>query len=147
MSTRKSTASTETRAAKGRFAPGNPGRRKGSRNRATIVAQSLLDKDVRAITGKAIDMAKAGDVQALRLCLERLIAPTREAPLRIDLPVPASASEVPATLTAILHAAALGNITSGEAERIGRVVETLARTYELATFDERLKALEQAHAK
>ena len=109
--------------------------------------ERLLHKDIKAITLKAIEVAKAGDVQALRLIFERVLPPTRETPLQINLPIPRDVSDVPATLSAILEAAALGEITSSEAERLSRVVETFSRAHELATFDARLKALEGRDAK
>ena len=109
--------------------------------------ERLLHKDIKAITLKAIEVAKAGDVQALRLIFERVLPPTRETPLQITLPIPRDVSDVPATLSAILEAAALGEITASEAERLSRVVETFSRAHELATFDARLKALEGRDAK
>jgi hypothetical protein len=66
-----------------RFGKGRP---IDSRNRATL-AKSLLDGDGEAITHKAIDLAKAGNEAALRLCLERLIAPRKERPVRLKLRV------------------------------------------------------------
>ena len=47
-----------------RFARGNTygkGRPSGSRNKATIALQSLLEAEGKAITRKAVEMAKAGD--------------------------------------------------------------------------------------
>jgi hypothetical protein len=52
------------------FQPGNPGRPRGSRGKATVAAQILLDGEAKALTRKAIDLAKEGDTTALRLCLE-----------------------------------------------------------------------------
>ena len=51
---------------------GNPkGRPKGARNKATLAAEALLDGDAETITKKAIELAKAGDLTAIRLCLRR----------------------------------------------------------------------------
>ena len=59
----------------GRFAPGqsgNPaGRPRGARNRATQAAEAILSGEAEALTRKAVELALAGDVTALRLCLER----------------------------------------------------------------------------
>src|SRR4051812_10571270 len=55
------------------FLPGNKhgkGRPAGSRNKATIALQELLDGEGASITRKAIALAKAGNEMALRLCLE-----------------------------------------------------------------------------
>ncbi len=62
---------------------GNPhGRPKGARNRATVVAEQLLDGEADTLTRKAIDLAKQGDTTALRLCIERILPP-RERPASV----------------------------------------------------------------
>ena len=43
-----------------------------------MVAEALLDGEAEALTRKAIEMAKQGDITAMRLCLDRLVAPRRE---------------------------------------------------------------------
>jgi hypothetical protein len=55
------------------FQPGNAGRPRGSRGKATVAAEKLLDGEAKALTRKAIDLAKEGDTTALRLCLERIV--------------------------------------------------------------------------
>jgi hypothetical protein len=51
---------------------GNPnGRAAGSRNRATLAIEALLEGEGEALTRKALELAKAGDMAALRLCLDR----------------------------------------------------------------------------
>ena len=62
------------RFAKGRS--GNPGGRpRGSINRSTRAAQLLLDGEATALSRKAVELALAGDPTALRLCLDRTVAP------------------------------------------------------------------------
>ena len=64
----------------GRFAKGasgNPrGKSKGSRHRVTQAVEALMEGEAEALTRKAIEMGLAGDLTALRLCLDR-IAPAR----------------------------------------------------------------------
>ena len=53
---------------------GNPGgRRRGSRNKATLAAQMLLADEAEALTRKAVKLALDGDPTALRLCVERIL--------------------------------------------------------------------------
>ena len=47
------------------------GRPKGTRNKTTLAMEALLDGEAEAITRKAIEKAKEGDMVAIRLCLER----------------------------------------------------------------------------
>ena len=66
---------------------GNPqGRPPGARNAATVIAEQLLDGEAEALTRKAIDKAKEGDMTALRLCLDRVVPPRRERPVLFPLP-------------------------------------------------------------
>ena len=68
------------------FEPGNPGRPKGSRNKATLAAEALLDGEAETLTRKAIDLANAGDTTALRMCIERILPARKDRPVSITLP-------------------------------------------------------------
>jgi hypothetical protein len=68
----------------GMFQPGNPGKKPGTRNKATMAALALLEGEGEALTRKAVELAKAGDTVALKLCLDRLLPKGRA--VRIDLP-------------------------------------------------------------
>ena len=67
----------------GRFKPGNPGRPKGARHKTTLAIEALLDGEAEALTRKAIELAKAGDLVALRLCLDRICPPRKDAFTRV----------------------------------------------------------------
>jgi hypothetical protein len=132
----------DVRDAKGRFAPGNPGRQRGARNKVTRAAEALLGRDAAALTEKAIELAMAGDATALRLCLERLIPPARERPLDID-----RLSEDPAAaMGEIIQAVAEGDLLPSEGERLATLVKAKAELTALREIEERLAALEAASA-
>jgi|SRR6476469_5365777 len=67
-SARKNAAKTRGRP----FGQGNPGRPKGSRNKSTLAAEALLEGEAEVLTRRAVERALQGDIQALRLCLDRL---------------------------------------------------------------------------
>src|SRR5687767_3759377 len=75
------------------FGPGNPGRPKGSRNKATLALEALLDGEAEAIARKAVELAKAGDTVALRLCLERIIPARKDRPVAFVMPEITTAAE------------------------------------------------------
>ena len=54
----------------GQFTEGNSGKPKGSRNKATIAIESLLEGQAEALTQTAISKALDGDSMALRLCMD-----------------------------------------------------------------------------
>src|SRR2546430_16878132 len=80
---------------------GNPaGRPRGSMNRSTRAAQLLLDGEATALTRKAVAHALAGDPRALRLCLDRTIAPRPERLGDLSLPPINTAADTLATMMA-----------------------------------------------
>ena len=138
------------RTPEGHFAKGfsgNPaGRQPGSRNHATRIAEMLLDGEADALTRKAVALALGGDALALRLCLDRVIAPRRDRPVHFDLPPIADIADVAKAMAAITAAVAEGAITPSEGAAVARVVDAHVRAVEASDFDRRLKALEAAHA-
>jgi hypothetical protein len=135
---------------RGRFAKGSSGnsagRVPGSRNRTTHMAELLLDGEAVALARKAVELALGGDPAALRLCLDRVIAPRRDRSVQVALPPIESAADIARTMNAITHAAARGAITPGEAGELAHVVATLLRAIETSDFDRRLQQLEEARA-
>jgi hypothetical protein len=131
----------------GRFQPGrsgNPaGKPKGARNRATRAAEALLDGESEELTRKAIELAKAGDGTALRLCLERLIPARRDRPVSFDLPAIETANDAAKAMGAILQAVAEGEISPSEGAEVARLLEGYVKTLETADFERRLAALER----
>ena len=66
---------------------GNPaGRRGGSRNKATLAAATLLDGEAPGLTRRAVEAAFAGDMLAMKLCLERVLPRCHERPVTFSLP-------------------------------------------------------------
>ena len=113
---------------------GNPaGKPKGSRNQITLAIEALLDGEGEALTKKAIELAKTGDMQALRLCLDRLVPPRKDRP--VSFAAKASA--------ALVAAVSIGQITPSEAVELGRLLESYVKTLEATDLEERLKKLEK----
>jgi hypothetical protein len=123
---------------------GNPsGRPLGSRHRATLAAEALLDGEVEALTRKAVEMALAGDSTALRLCFDRILPPRRERPVHFKLPRLQTAGDAAQALAAITDAVAAAEITPGEAAELAKLVEAFVRALEATEFDERLRSIEE----
>ena len=132
--------------ANGRFAKGNKagrGRPSGSRNKATLMAQALLDGEAEELVRKCVELAKGGDTTALRLCLERLLPPRKERPVDVDVPPIKKPEDAVAAMTAITAAVARGDLTPGEAQSLAVVIEAHRKTVEVVDLDRRLAAVEQ----
>lgn len=122
---------------------GNPkGRPKGSRNKATLVAEALLGGEAKAIALKCIELAKAGDTTALRLCLERLVPPCRVRPIKLALPPISKPDDVLDAINAVLAAVATGQITLDEAETLMRLIDAARRALETEDLHRELDELQ-----
>ena len=71
----------------GKFSHGNVGRPKGSRNKATIAIEGLLEGQAEALTQTAISKALKGDSIALRLCMDRIAPPMKDKPAIFPYPM------------------------------------------------------------
>ena len=111
-------------------------------NQTTKAAQELLEGEAQALTRKAVELAKAGNVVALRLCLERLIPPRKDRPITMKLPQVESVGDLPKALEAVLKAVAQGEITPSEGQYMAAMLETYRKGVELADLEARLTALE-----
>lgn len=131
----------------GRFVVGNSGRPKGSRNKATIAALSLLEGEAEVLTRMAISMALSGDSNALKLCLERILAPRRANPVVFDLPRLESAADATRAVSAVLESVSLGEIAANEGRLIVDIVDRYCRTLEAVEFEDRLAILESKLSK
>jgi len=123
---------------------GNPnGRPKGSRNQATLLAESLLEGEVEAVICKVIEKAKEGDMTALRLCLDRLLAPRRERRVAFELPAKIeTAADAARASSAVLAECAAGNLSPSEASEIQALISSHVRVLEVAALEARLATLE-----
>lgn len=130
------------RNADGRFGQGNPGKPRGARHKATVAALALLDGEADRLTRKAVEVALTGDVTALRLCLERIASPRKDAPVTFALPPMRTAGDAAKAAGAVLEAVAEGELTPTEGAHIMGLVDAYRRTLEAAEFEARLAALE-----
>src|SRR5262245_56222438 len=95
------------------FAAGNPGRKPGSKNKTTLIAEAFLNGEAEELLRKAIELAKAGDVPMMKFLLERLLPKQRS--VLIDLPPLERAGDAIDALAAIVEAVGTGRITPSEA--------------------------------
>jgi hypothetical protein len=122
---------------------GNPkGRPKGARNRATVVAEALLDGEAEAISRKLIEKALEDDTTALRLCLERILPPS-DRPVAFDLPKIETAADALKASASVLASCAAGGLSPGEAAEIMALLSIHVRTIETAELEARMTALEK----
>ena len=122
------------------FANGNPGRKPGSKNRSTLVAEALLSDEKDELLRKAIELAKAGNVQMLKFFLERTLP--RERLIKLDLPQIDFADDAVEALGHIMRAVAEGTISPSEAAALATLVKSCSDAIDMADVVKRLDSLE-----
>ena len=121
---------------------GNPsGRPPGIRDKRTAMRDLLLP-NAPELVAKAVEMAKAGDATALRICLDRLIPPAKARDDPVTLPRMDSSQADNARV--VVKALAEGEITPEEAVTILQALTSQVRIIEADEIDKRIAAPEQA---
>jgi hypothetical protein len=105
--------------------------------------EALMDGESEALTRKAIELAKAGDITALRLCLERILPPRKDRPVTFTLPTITSTKDALSALSALLTAVSAGELTPSEAAEVGKLVDGYVKATETNELAERLERLEK----
>jgi Family of unknown function (DUF5681) len=123
---------------------GNPsGRPCGIRNRASLAAEALLDGEAEALTRKAIELGKSGNLAALRLCIDRIVAPRRDRVLAFEMPGLVKPEDAPKAIAAIAAAVAAGDLSLSEAAEVSRIVQAFVQAIEATELERRLRAIEE----
>ena len=122
---------------------GNPaGRKPGSRNRATVAAEALLEGEAHALTRKAIELALEGDTTALKLCLERIVPQRRSRTVAFDTPRIDRVEDLARAIGSIFQEVAGGRLRLDEGAALVGMLESKRRAMETIDLEKRLRTLE-----
>ena len=127
----------------GHFSAGNSGRARGSRNKATLAIEGLLESQAEALTQTAVTKALEGDSMALRLCMERIAPAPKDQAVSFSLPNMNNALAASEAAGSVLTAVSKGELTPIEATHVMGLIDSYRRTLELTEIEERLQALEE----
>ena len=118
---------------------GNPaGRPAGSGHVARLRAE--LAQELPTIIQSLIEQAKAGDIQAIRIILDRVIPPLKAVDLPVSLELPAGGLSDQGR--AIIASAACGEVSPADASQLVGAIGQLARIQEFDALVERVEKLE-----
>ncbi len=129
----------------GRWKPGesgNPKGRKPGTGEVAAIRAAIADRMpdlLAAMMTRALD----GDVGAARLLLERAIAPLKGIEQAVTLQLPNDGT-LTAKATAVLSAAAAGDLAPGQAAQLIAALGTLAKISEVDELAARIEKLEHA---
>ena len=120
---------------------GNPGRKPGSRNRASVVVAALVEGEGEELVRSGVELAKAGDPGMLKFLLGRLLP--RERLIHFEIPTMESADDAVKALGAVLRAVSEGEISPSEGAAVAALISTYSQAIDRADVVKRLDALER----
>ena len=119
---------------------GNPKGRPPGQSAITKLRASITP-EVPAILSSLVAAAKAGDMQAARLILERVLPPLKGTEQAVELQFPEGGT-LTAKADAVFSAAAAGELAPGQAAQMIAALGTLAKIIEVDELAARITALE-----
>lgn len=123
---------------------GNPaGKPRGTRSKATVLAEQLLEDGVQNVVRAVVDAANDGDMTAAKLVLERLLPIRRGRPVVVDIPAGTDAASILNGLSNVTRLVGAGEITPEEGGAIASLLEVRRKTLETASLADRLDILEK----
>lgn len=131
------------RTSQGTFAPGVSGNPAGRPKSASTELRRQLSEHGTELVSKAVEMALAGDAQALRICLDRIAPPLKAqpAPIHVDLD---GAEGLAGVSRRLVDEAAAGRVPADVASQLVSALGQVARITEIDELERRLDALEAA---
>jgi hypothetical protein len=122
------------------FEKGNPGRKPGSKNKATLIATQLLEGDIDEFYQKARELALAGNSDMLKFFLSRNLPKQRL--VRLELPVVKEASDIIEALGIVTSAVGTGQVTPEEGAALAAMIEATARAINVYELEAKINRLE-----
>lgn len=121
---------------------GNPkGRKSGATARVTAELREIVAADAKTIVKSVIDQAKAGDAESRRAFLRHLL-PQSKWPTPFAMPEIKGPGDIPQAVRCALDAAAKGDLSLEDAERVVALLTGLRQAYEGADLAAKLDAMQ-----
>lgn len=101
-----------------------------------------MEGELDAVVRVILDAAKAGDMAAARLVVDKLVPATKERAVSIDLPDSSTPEGIELAQSAILTAVGAGDLLPGEGATISTLIDNRRRSIETVELEQRITALE-----
>jgi hypothetical protein len=119
------------------------GRPKGSRSKARLALEAVLEESAEALMRVLIARASAGEWAALRFCVGLVLPPRRDRPVVFELPEIESAGGLVKAARAILAACAAGSLSPDEAKEVMNLITAVRAIEKMGDHEARLIELER----
>jgi hypothetical protein len=123
-----------------------PGRPKGGRSRLSAALDTIAAADAEAVLASVLAAAKAGDVAAAKVVLDRLWPIPKSRAIEVPLPPIEDATGLVGAMSQVVSALADGTLTPDEARLVASVLGELRMAIETEELSQRVEALEAALA-
>ncbi len=115
---------------------------KGVKDSRTALRE-LLKTHAKELVEQVVVRAKAGDMRAMRIVVDRLMPPVREEPIRVSLPPIETIEDCRKAQAALVSAAAAGQLLPSEAKLMCDLVEGQRHALETGEVLRRLEVIEE----
>ena len=123
---------------------GNPkGKVKGTKNKATRFIESLMQSELNNIGEKLIELAVTGNLQAIKLVLDRVMPPKTSRSIEIEMPKIENSTDALQAISTVIYAVGQGELTPSEGEAMTKIIQSFTQAIQSYEFDQRLSRLEQ----
>lgn len=127
---------------------GNPhGKPRGSRHKASLLAEKLFENDLEIVCSQVVQQAKEGNLMAAKIILDRILPARKDRLIHIELPLIKTSDDAVEALRLICHAVGNGEITPLEGESLSKMVEIQTKGLEFHDFEKRLQKINEALSK
>src|SRR5262245_50631936 len=121
------------------FSKGNPGRKRGSKNKATLLASNLAREHGEELLRKAIEMAMNGNVAMMKFLLDRILP--KERSIHLELPELYFPRDGVDAMGKIADAVSSGHISPREAADVAQIVSAFTRAIEVTDMEADIESL------
>jgi hypothetical protein len=110
-----------------------------------VALDAIGEEAAQALLKSVVSEARAGDMTAARIILDRVWPARKGRPVTFAMPRLETARDIARAVGGILEAVAAGLLTPEEGQGLAAILESQRRALELTEIEERLTALENRH--
>jgi hypothetical protein len=123
---------------------GNAARRTRTlRDLLDAALQNISEGDIEAVLRKTMELAKVGNVAAMRLWLRHFAPPRRREPVKCDVPPLRTVEDVLAAMQAVADDVAAGKLTAHEGSNLAKIFHLFLQAFGYLDLEKRVRALRQ----